>query len=91
MPPFKHLTIEEARTLNRNGLLPRIEAEQAYWPGRIERGLTQWDSADYLTFRRIKDVAADAAGIIADGPAQLRGLPGDEGYMTQPLGERGGL
>lgn len=53
---------EEARTLNRNGLLPQIEAEQAYWLGRIERGLTQWDSADYLTFRRIKDVGPTRPG-----------------------------
>jgi len=95
MPPFPHLTIEAARTLSRNELLPRLEAEQAYWLRRIERGLTQWNDADYQTFRRIMDAAVDprriGAETLAAVQALAQGRPRDEGYFTRPLGERGEL
>ncbi|MCW2916136.1 MAG: hypothetical protein JWN52_4204, partial [Actinomycetia bacterium] len=37
MARFERLTIEEARTLSREQLLPRIEDEQQYWYQRMNR------------------------------------------------------
>ncbi|MEV4171930.1 hypothetical protein [Nonomuraea sp. NPDC049709] len=90
MPSFKRLTIEEARTLTRTELLPRIEEEQKYWYHRIHRCEMQpGDEAAFKTFNDIMHIAANPRG--SDADAIVDGRPFDQDYWTKPLGELGEL
>ncbi|NRQ34902.1 hypothetical protein HII36_24165 [Nonomuraea sp. NN258] len=83
MPHFQRLTIEEARNLTRDELLPRIEEEQKYWYSRIHNcEMKAGDDAAFRTFNEIMHTVIDA---VADG------RPTDQGYYTQTLAERGEL
>ncbi|MET8869490.1 hypothetical protein ABZW11_41735 [Nonomuraea sp. NPDC004580] len=81
MPSFKRLTIEEARSLTRTELLPRIEAEQKYWYHRIHR--CEMKPGDDAAFRTFNDILHIAVG---------DGVPADDTrHWTTPLGELGDL
>ncbi|MBF8191626.1 hypothetical protein ITP53_39225 [Nonomuraea sp. K274] len=87
MPSFERLTIEEARTLTREELLPRIEEEQKYWYHRIHRCLMQpGDDAAFRTFNDIMHIAVDP-----HRSAAVRDAAADENYWRKPLGELGEL
>ncbi|MGW0192293.1 hypothetical protein [Nonomuraea sp. NPDC003201] len=74
MPGFARLTVEEARTLTRAELLPRIEEEQKYWYDRIHRRrMKPGDDEAFRTFNRILHVTADLGRTHAV-PARLAGL-----------------
>ncbi|MEV0622576.1 hypothetical protein AB0I81_55310 [Nonomuraea sp. NPDC050404] len=80
MPEFQRLTIDEARTLTRTELLPRIEAEQKYWYERIHRcAMKPGDDKAFRTFNDILHIAV--------GPRR----PVGHDYWTKPLGELGEL
>ncbi|SEH00336.1 hypothetical protein SAMN05444920_11670 [Nonomuraea solani] len=82
MPRLKRLTIEEARTLTRAELLPRIEEEQRYWYQRIHRCMMQpGDEQDFKTFNDILHITT--------APYRSDVLQGD--YWAKPLGELGEL
>jgi hypothetical protein len=86
MPSFERLAIEEARTLTREELLPRIEEEQRYWYHRIHRCLMRpGDDAAFRTFNDIMHIAVDPRRCAA-GEAVA-----DENYWRRPLGELGEL
>ncbi|MFB9883230.1 hypothetical protein ACFFMN_35410 [Planobispora siamensis] len=106
MPRFERLTVEEARTLSRNQLLPRIEAEQKYWYGLLNSGqMRVGDDEAFKTFNRILRIAVDpghpAPGHPAPGPDAFLGgeahdapahdLDLDPDHWTKPLGELGDL
>ena len=83
MPAFKRLTVEEARTLSRDQLLPRIEAEQRYWDRLMKSGqIRVGDDEAYKAFIAIMHVAIDP--MITDEPH-------DQDFWTKPLGELGDL
>ncbi|GII05445.1 hypothetical protein [Planobispora takensis] len=101
MPRFERLTVEEARTLSRNQLLPRIEAEQKYWYGLLNSGrMRVGDDEAFKAFNRILRVAVDP-GHPAPGPDAFLGGEADDGpsceqdrdldHWTKPLGELGHL
>jgi hypothetical protein len=92
MPSFKRLTLEEARTLTRDELLPRIEEEQKYWYHRIHRCMMQpGDDEAFKTFNRIMHVAADPHRLLWETDPFLEGTTVDEDYWKRPLGELGEL
>ncbi|MFG1708443.1 hypothetical protein ACFLIM_35105 [Nonomuraea sp. M3C6] len=92
MSSFERLTIEEARTLTRAELLPRIEEEQKYWYHRIQRCMMQpGDDEAFKTFNKIMHIAADPGHASSDTEALLQGRPLDEDYWRTPLGELGEL
>lgn len=81
MPSFQRLTVEEARTLTRVELLPRIEEEQKYWYARIHHcRMKPGDDRDFRTFNDIMHIAINPSGFLTDA-----------GYWTKPLGELGEL
>ncbi|GAA1300977.1 hypothetical protein Psi02_28010 [Planotetraspora silvatica] len=83
MAAFKPLTVEEARTLSRDQLLPRVEAEQRHWTRLISRGQIRVGEDDaYKTFARIMHVVIDPA---------VEEEPHDPDFWTKPLGELGDL
>ncbi|MEV0383285.1 hypothetical protein [Nonomuraea sp. NPDC050643] len=83
MPSFKRLTIEEARTLTRAELLPRIEEEQQYWYQRIHHCKMQpGDDQAFKTFNDIMHIATTPAG----GGGRY-----ERDHWTKPLGELGEL
>ncbi|GAA4573727.1 hypothetical protein [Planotetraspora kaengkrachanensis] len=83
MAAFKRLTVEEARTLSRDELLPRVEAEQHHWDRLISRGqIRVGEDEDYKTFLLITQVVIDPMA----GEA-----PQDRDFWTKPLGELGEL
>ncbi|GAA3030493.1 hypothetical protein [Streptosporangium longisporum] len=97
MPRFTCLTVEEARTLSRNQLLPRIEDEQKYWYGRMNRGeMRVGDDEAFKTFNRILHVvtgpgrSAAGTGSPPDDDPRDRD-PRDRDHWTKPLGELGDL
>ncbi|MEV4111394.1 hypothetical protein [Nonomuraea sp. NPDC049695] len=92
MSGFERLTIEEARTLTRSELLPRIEQEQKYWYERIRRSRMQpGDDEAFKTFNKILHAAADLDRTRADTEALLQSRPLDKDYWRTPLGELGVL
>ncbi|MFI6508831.1 hypothetical protein ACIBCT_14595 [Streptosporangium sp. NPDC050855] len=95
MPRFTCLTVEEARTLSRNQLLPRIEDEQKYWYGRMNRGeMRVGDDEAFKTFNRILHVVTGpgrSAADAADAGSLLDDDPRDRDHWTKPLGELGDL
>ena len=80
MPTFKRLTIEEARTLTRAELLPRIEEEQRYWYQRIHRCMMQ--PGDDQAFKTFNDILH-----ITTIPYRMN----EADYWSKPLGELGEL
>ncbi|GAA3569989.1 hypothetical protein GCM10022419_058580 [Nonomuraea rosea] len=92
MPSFERLTIEEARTLTRDELLPRIEAEQQYWYQRIHRcRMRPGDDEAFKTFNQILHVAADPVRLLWDTDPFLEGTSTNSDYWQKPLGELGEL
>jgi hypothetical protein len=92
MPRFKRLTIEEARTLNREQLLDRIEIEQKYWYRLIERSqIRPGDDEAYKVFTQIMHAAIDPGRAASDTLALIEGEPVNKDYWTKPLGELGDL
>ncbi|GAA4590935.1 hypothetical protein GCM10023194_48930 [Planotetraspora phitsanulokensis] len=83
MAAFKRLTVEEARTLSRDELLPRVEAEQHHWDRLISRGqIRVGEDEAYKTFLRITHVVIDP---------MARDERHDPDFWTKPLGELGEL
>jgi hypothetical protein len=83
MAAFKRLTVEEARTLSRDELLPRVEAEQQHWSLLISRGqIRVGEDEAYKSFVRIMHVVIDPMAEKA---------PQDPDFWTKPLGELGEL
>jgi hypothetical protein len=81
MARFERLTIEEARTLSREQLLPRIEDEQQYWYQRMNRmEIRVGDDDAFKTFTQIMHIVIDPG----------RSIP-DTDYWKKPLGELGEL
>jgi hypothetical protein len=81
MARFERLTIEEARTLSREELLPRVEAEQQYWYRRMNRmEIRVGDDEAFKTFTRIMHVLIDPGHSIPDTD-----------HWKKPLGELGEL
>jgi hypothetical protein len=92
MPRFKRLTIEEARTLNRDQLLDRIEIEQKYWYRLMERSqIRPGDDEAYKIFTQIMHAAIDPGRAASDTLALIEGEPVNKDYWTKPLGELGDL
>lgn len=81
MLSFKRLTIEEARTLTRAQLLPRIEEEQKYWYDRIHCcEMRPGDDKAFKTFNDILHIATKPHDEVGQGD-----------YWTKTLGELGEL
>lgn len=81
MARFERLTVEEARTLSREQLLPRIEDEQQYWYARMNRmEIRVGDDDAFKTFTQIMHIVIDPG----------RAVPGTD-YWKKPLGELGEL
>lgn len=70
---FKRLTIEEARTLSRDELMPRIDAEMSYWvrkpSGVRPRGFEE--------FQAIMRAAVDPGKALSETRALVEGRPMD--------------
>jgi len=83
MAAFKRLTVEEARTLSRDQLLPRVETEQQHWDQLISRGqIRVGEDEAYKTFIQIVHVVIDP---MAEEEHH------DPDFWTKPLGELGDL
>jgi hypothetical protein len=83
MAAFKRLTIEEARTLSRDQLLPRVEAEQQHWDRLFSRGqIRVGEDEAYKTFLQIMQVVVDPV---------VKEEHHDPDFWTKPLGELGDL
>jgi len=80
---FKRLTDDEARTLTPRELLPRVEAEQAYWARKKIR--TDEDRAAAREFSRILFTYLDPGRQIQAVTNLIEGRPDD--YMDRPCGE----
>ncbi len=92
MPRFKRLTIDEARTLTRDQLLDRIEAEQKYWYRLMDSGkIRAGEDEAYKIFTQIMHAAIDPGRVISDTLALLNGESVNKDYWTKPLGELGDL
>jgi hypothetical protein len=92
MQRFDRLTVEEARTLSRDELLPRIEEEQKYWYHRIHHcQMKPDDDAAFRTFNQIMHAAINPGRSLSETLAVFEEEPPDPDYWTKPLGERGEL
>ncbi|WP_449062776.1 hypothetical protein [Planomonospora algeriensis] len=92
MPRFQRLTVEEARTLSRSQLLPRVEEEQKYWYRRMNSGeIRVGDDEAFKTFNRIMHLVIAPGRPFPGGQALLDGDDPDRDYWTRPLGELGDL
>ncbi|GAA2410130.1 hypothetical protein [Nonomuraea africana] len=90
MPRFERLTVEEARTLSRNELLPRIEEEQKFWYERMNSGqMRVGDDDAFKTFNRIMHIVINPDR--AASADLVSGAPEEQDYWTKPLGELGHL
>jgi hypothetical protein len=92
MPRFKLLTVEEARTLSRSQLLPRIEEEQKYWYRRMNGGeIRVGDDEAFKTFNQIMHIVIAPGRPFPGAQGSLDGDALDRDYWTRPLGELGDL
>ncbi|MGJ6968620.1 hypothetical protein ACSDR0_42610 [Streptosporangium sp. G11] len=92
MARFKRLTVEEARTLSREQLLPRIEDEQKYWYRLMNRmEMRVGDDAAFRTFNEIMHIVIGPGLSVSDTLALLQDESRDRDHWTKPLGELGDL
>jgi hypothetical protein len=81
---FVRLTRADLAQLTRGELLDRIEAEQAYWHRKQDRGqFTDADRAALAEFHEIMHAAVDPAAATRDLSALVTGVPGAGTYWDE--------
>ncbi len=76
MARFKRLTRDDLNNLTREELLPRLQAEQAYWARKEKRGLSDADQQARKEFTDILFTALNPPGLaksMAETTAWLQG------------------
>ena len=93
MARFKRLTVEEARTLSREELLPRIEDEQKHWYRLMNHmEMRVGDDEAFKTFNEIMHIVIGPGRSVSDTFVLLEEDESrDRDYWTKPLGELGEL
>ncbi len=92
MARFKRLTVEEARTLSREQLLPLIEDEQKHWYRLMNRmEMRAGDDDAFKTFNKIMHVVIGPGHSVSDAFALFEDESRDRDHWTKPLGELGDL
>jgi hypothetical protein len=85
MPVFKRLTEADLSALSRSDLQDRIEAEQAYWHRRMDRGqMRPGDDEAYQAFTRILYEGINPGAAMDHLKDYLEGN-GDDGYWDKPV------
>jgi hypothetical protein len=85
MPAFKRLTEADLRTLTREELLDRFDAEGAYWDRKMQRGLSEKDAAAYQEYGRLLHLAIDHARALDDITNYLNGGDRPDYWKQRPL------
>lgn len=84
MARFVRLTRADLAQLTRGELLDRIEAEQAYWHRKQDRGqFADADRAAFAEFHEIMHAAVDPVAAIRDLSALVTGAPGAGTYWDE--------